>query len=160
MLAVKDTPRQSPCSEKGTIMQFSVKHRSAGFIRIRLSSGKISLEESRKLRLAILALPQTKDVRIFRNTGGLGIYYEGSEESLIKVLKSLDPSCLGDAAYPRTDPESPFLDAEEIRKRGLAPHVKRKMRMQFLTEAAFDAVMPAPVQLAWHAVQLYRLEKL
>ncbi|MBQ3975657.1 MAG: hypothetical protein II628_16040, partial [Lachnospiraceae bacterium] len=72
----------------------------------------------------------------------------------------LDPSCPGEAAYPSTDPESPFLDTEEIRKRGLAPHVKRKMRMQFLTEAAFDAVMPAPVQLAYHAIQLYRLEKL
>lgn len=153
-------PRRSFAAGKGYIMQFSVKHRSPGRIRIRLASGKISLEESRKLRLAILALPQTTDVRIFRNTGGLGIYYEGSEESLIKALKGLDPSCLGDAAYPRTDPESPFLDAEEIRKRGLAPHVKRKMRMQFLTEAAFDAVMPAPVQLAWHAVQLYKLEKL
>jgi hypothetical protein len=152
--------RRSLAAGKGYIMQFSVKHRSPGRIRIRLASGKISLEESRKLRLSLLALPQVRDVRIFMNTGGTGIYYDGEEASLLEALKGLDTACPAANAYPDTEPESPFLDAEEIRKRGLAPHVKRKMRMQFLTEAAFDAVMPAPVQLAWHAVQLYRLEKL
>lgn len=34
------------------------------------------------------------------------------------------------------------------------------MRTQILTEAFFDAVMPAPVQLLLHAVQLVRLEKM
>ena len=114
----------------------------------------ISLEESRKLRLAVLALPQTTDVRIFRNTGGLGIYYEGSEESLIRALKGLDMACPGDAAYPSTDPESPFLDAEEIRKRGLAPHVKRKMRMQFLTEAVLGDFFSQIVAQSGHPVAL------
>ncbi len=141
-------------------MQFSVKHRASGFLRIRLLSGTISLEESRKIRLALLSLPQVRDVRIFMNTGGVCIYYEGEESFLLPALRQLDPACPGETAYPDTGPESPFLDMAEIRKRGLAPHVKRKMRMQFMTEAAFDAIMPAPIQLSLHAYQLFRLEKL
>ena len=141
-------------------MQYTVKHRAAGWIRIRLAKGKLTLQESRELRLAILALPQVRDVRLFMQTGGIGISYDGEEGPLLTALKDLDPGRGACQAYPDTEPESPFLDTAEIKQRGLAPHVKRKMRMQLLTEAAFDAIMPAPVQLTYHAYQLYNLEKM
>ena len=141
-------------------MEFTVKHKAAGWIRIRLPKGKITLEESRKLRMAVLALPQVEDVRLFMQTGGIGISFDGEAAPLLQALKAVDPDRDVCGAYPNTEPESPFLDTAEIKRRGLAPHVKRKMRMQMLTEAAFDAIMPAPLQLAYHVIQLHKLEKM
>ncbi len=140
-------------------MKFTVEHRNPGRVRIRLAGGGLTPEESRAVRLALLRIPEVLDVRIYRATGGAGIFYSGEEAALLEHIREAEASP-DPAAYPDTEPESPFLNAEEIRRRGLDPHFKRKMRRHILAEAFFDVVMPMPVQLAYHAGQLIRLEKM
>lgn len=141
-------------------MRFAVEHATPGRIRIR-TADRISLEESRSLRLAILGIEGVTDVRFYRNTGSIAVFFSGPLDKLTAALAALDGTAIpASKEYPDTKPDSPFLDAGEIERRGLHPHFKRKMRTQILTEAFFDAVMPAPVQLLFHAVQLVRLEKM
>lgn len=140
-------------------MQFTVEHTSPGRIRIR-TSGKISLKESRRLRLAILGIEGVTDVRFYQNTGGIAVFFKCPREALLAELAALDETGISSKEYPETHPDSPYLDSKEIKNRGLHPHFKRKMRNQILTEAFFDAVMPAPVQLLLHVVQLARLDKM
>lgn len=141
-------------------MKFSIEHKSRGRIRIRVPGGKISLAESRKIRLALLGIPEVTDVRIYQASGGVGVFYEGSCEALIAKMQALDVHADEHRQYPDTKPESPYLDADEIKKRGLAPHFKRKMRKQIIMEAAADVIMPMPLQLLYHVYQLRQIDKM
>jgi hypothetical protein len=60
----------------------------------------------------------------------------------------------------KKDNENAMISAEEMRKRKLDPELKRKLRMRILGETIADAILPLPVQLAYHAYQMVTLKKI
>ena len=50
------------------------------------------------------------------------------------------------------------VDAKELSTRKLDPALKRKMRARILVEAGADLLLPAPVQIVYHAWQLVTLK--
>ena len=77
---------------------------------------------------------------------------EERQELLQRLQRIQDPHLLEEAFRNHK------VDAKELSTRKLDPALKRKMRVRILAEAGADLLLPAPVQIVYHAWQLVTLK--
>lgn len=160
-------------------MNFTIEHQTPGAMRIRME-GKKPSERTAAAICAILSRTQgIRDVRIYPATRGLRISYSMDRADVIRILRELDPETIREVKQEMKaekrelleklqniqDPhlleaalQNHTVDSKELSTRKLDPELKRKMRQRILVEAGADLLLPAPVQLAYHAWQLVTLK--
>ena len=136
-------------------IEAETKHR----IRIRIGIRKLTQEQANILRYTFSHAPGVTDVTIYRATGGCAITYNGDREEIIRRLNAFNYDNVQMMAEKK-DIENARISSEEMKNRKLDPELKRKLRLRILGEAVADAVLPLPVQLAYHAYQMVTLKQL
>ena len=133
-------------------IEAETKHR----IRIRIGARKLTDEQAKILQYAF---GRATAVTVYKATAGCAITYTGDRFEIIRRLNSFNFDNVQMMAEKK-DEENARISAEEMRKRKLDPELKRKFRMRILGETIADAVLPLPVQLAYHAYQMVTLKEM
>lgn len=132
-------------------MKYNICHDGSGYMRIRIDRGRISETEAEVLRFAFSRLKGLKAVMLYPATGGIGLRYSMTRDELIRRLDAF--------LYENVS----FLAKEESRRRTIAGagrgevNCSRKKRRNILIEAIADSILPAPLQLAYHAWQYVQI---
>ena len=140
-------------------MDYRIEAETDHRIRIRIGTRKLTEEQSKILNYAISNAPGVTGVTIYKATAGCAITFTGDRREIIRRLNSFNLNNVQMMAEKK-DKENAMISAEEMRKRKLDPELKRKLRMRILGETIADAVLPLPVQLAYHAYQMVTLKKI
>ena len=140
-------------------MDYRIEAETDHRIRIRICTRKLTEEQSKILKYAFSNAPSVTGVTIYKATAGCAITYTGDRREIIRRLNSFNLNNVQMMAEKK-DKENAMISAEEMRKRKLDPELKRKLRMRILGETIADAVLPLPVQLAYHAYQMVTLKKI
>ncbi|MBQ9611480.1 MAG: hypothetical protein IJV14_02680 [Lachnospiraceae bacterium] len=136
-------------------MKYRIEHESNHRIRIRIFERMTpSMEEV--LEYALTSIDGVKEVSIYPATDGIAIRYVKNRD---RILAKLDRLRFDNVVMmSRQIEKSTKINAAEIRERTLDPALKRKLRMRIVAEALADAVLPLPVQTAYHVYQLVTLK--
>ena len=140
-------------------MDYRIEAETDHRIRIRIGTRKLTEEQSKILKYAISNAPGVTGVTIYKATAGCAITFTGDRREIIRRLNSFNLNNVQMMAEKK-DKENAMISAEEMRKRKLDPELKRKLRMRILGETTADAVLPLPVQLAYHAYQMVTLKEM
>ena len=140
-------------------MDYRIEAETDHRIRIRIGTRKLTEEQSKILKYAISNAPCVTGVTIYKATAGCAITFTGDRREIIRRLNSFNLNNVQMMAEKK-DKENAMISAEEMRKRKLDPELKRKLRMRILGETIADAILPLPVQLAYHAYQMVTLKKI
>lgn len=140
-------------------MKYRIEHESHSRMRIRLYTGALSDAQTKVIEYAFSAISGVKAVTVYPPTSGVAIQYSGNEEARNAILERLDRFRFENVElFAKEMEENPQIDEEEVRERKLSPELKRKLRTRIVIEAAADALLPMPVQLAYHAYQFIWLK--
>ena len=140
-------------------MHYTNEHESSHSLRVRLDMKKIDPVLADILRCDLQTLPEVQKVIAYPSTAGLTIRFSGDKKPALEKLSKLSQDDLVFVkGLMETPGEETYFDMEELKRRRIDPVLKKKMRKRILAEAAADVILPAPVQIAYHAYQLYRLE--
>ena len=160
-------------------MKFTVEHETSSSMRIRMAGDKPSKRTGDAICAILSRTAGIHKVRIYPATKGLMIRHSLSRDALIGILEELDPETIREAKQELKEERQELLqrlqriqdphlleealrnhkvDAKELSTRKLDPALKRKMRMRILAEAGADLLLPAPVQIVYHAWQLVTLK--
>ena len=136
-------------------IEAETKHR----IRIRIGTRKLTEEQAKILKYAFGRAPGVTGVTIYKATAGCAIAYDGDRLEILRRLNNFNFDNVQMMAEKK-DEENAKISAEEMKKRKLDPELKRKLRLRILGETIADAVLPLPVQLAYHAYQMVTLKEM
>ena len=161
-------------------MHYTVEHRTTNSIRIHLPK-TIGDDRTEAAAALLRKTAGIKKVTRYRATHGLRIDHELPDATLEKLLKELNGETLRMAEEEVHEEREALLerlrhiedphileaalqghrvDFRELSARKLDPALKRRMRLRILGEAAADLLLPAPVQVAYHAWQIVTLKSL
>ena len=114
-------------------MDYHIEAETKHRIRIKIGIRKLTQEQANILRYTFSHAPGVTDVTIYRATGGCAITYNGDRGEIIRRLNAFN--------YDNVQMMAEKKDIENA-------------------EAVADAVLPLPVQLAYHAYQMVTLKQL
>ena len=159
-------------------MKFTVEHETSSSMRIRMAGDKPSKRTGDAICAILSRTAGIHKVRVYPATKGL-IHHSLSRDALVGILEELDPETIREAKQELKEERQELLhrlqriqdphlleealrnhkvDAKELSTRKLDPALKRKMRLRILAEAGADLLLPAPVQIVYHAWQLVTLK--
>ena len=139
-------------------MQYTIEAETNHRIRIRLGSRKLTEEQAKILKYAFSGIPGVTGVAIYRASAGCALYFDCDRAEIIRRLDAFRLDNVRMMA--QKEEEAKTISAAEMRSRKLDPALKRKLRMRILGETVADALLPLPVQLAFHAYQMITLKEL
>ena len=140
-------------------MNYRIESESAHRIRIRLFTRTLTGEQADILRYAFSNAPGVTRVTVYRATACCALEYRCAREQVISRLDAFRFENVRMMAE-KEEQQREKISASEMKDRKLEPALKRKLRMRILGETIADAVLPLPVQLAYHAWQMITLKEL
>ncbi|MBQ7535820.1 MAG: hypothetical protein IJT43_09425 [Stomatobaculum sp.] len=162
-------------------MKFTVEHETSSSMRIRLKGDKPSKRTGEAIHAILSRTAGIKNVRIYPATKGIFVRHSLDRETLIGILKELDPETIQEVKQELKEERHELIerlqriqdpqvleealqnhrvDVKELQTRKLDPELKRRMRIRIFVEAGADLLLPAPVQVVYHAWQLVTLKSL
>ena len=139
-------------------MQYRIESETKNRIRIRLYSRKLTDEQAGILEYAFSNAPGVTKVTLYPATAGCAITYSGDRTQIIRRLDAFRFENVRMMA--QKEESKAAISMNEMKDRKLDPALKRRLRMRVLGETIADAVLPLPVQLAYHAYQMVTLRDL
>lgn len=140
-------------------MNYTIASESRHRIRVNISSRKITQEQAKILQYAFSGIPGVTKVTVYRATGDCAIMYDCDRTDIIRRLNKFNFGNVQMLAE-KEDAAKAKISSDEMKRRKLDPELKRKLRLRIMGEALADAVLPLPVQLAYHAYQMVTLKEL
>ena len=140
-------------------MRYHIEAETRHRIRIRIGIRKLTDEQAQILQYAFSRAPGVTGVTTYKATGGCAITYNCDRSEIVRRLNTFNYDNVQMMAEKKAV-ENARISSEEMKNRKLDPQLKRKLRTRILGEAIADALLPLPVQLAYHAYQMITLKEL
>ena len=137
-------------------MKFEIKHTTNHYIRIRLGKKTINDNEAFNLKYTLLEEKclHITNVIVHQRPAALMIEHEGKNDDIANYLENLDLEALN-VDIPSY--HNAITSKKDFYKR-MTPSLKRELRKEVLVEAAIDILLPEPVGIAYHVLQLASLQ--
>lgn len=140
-------------------MLYTVEHETKHRLRIRLGCRRLTGEQANILKYAFGSVSGVTGVTVYPATAGCAIEFNCDRQEVIRRLDAFHFENVRMMARKQEEQKAAISSAE-MKDRKLDPDLKRRLRLRILGEAVADAVLPLPVQLAYHAYQMVTLRNL
>lgn len=136
-------------------MKYDIKHTTPHYIRIRFARNILNDIEAYNLKKILLDKSDLniKKVIINKRPASLIIEHNGIQGDIEKFLDCIDLKNLNTDIPVFSDV---ITSKKELYKR-MAPELRQKLRNEIMLEAAMDVILPAPIGIAYHMIQLASL---
>ena len=137
-------------------MKFEVKHSTNHYLRLRIVKRSFADNEAFTIKQLLLDNEKLKVSKIIVNQkpASLIIEHDGNQEDIENYLKELT---VDDLNVDIPESNTALYSKKEFYKR-LTPQLKRELKKEILMEAALDILLPEPIGIAYHLLQVACLE--
>ena len=151
-------------------MKCKVVHETGSSLRVKILGRQLSYKEYEALHGLLEKTEGVQRIRTFWATGSIALNFRGDRERLLATVRGISEEDLAKAveenrrALAELGKNTPvdFVDLKKLKKQGkkMSSLWKRRLNRRILIEAAADMILPAPVQVAYHAYQMLVLQSL
>lgn len=133
-------------------MKFEVKHSTNHYLRLRIAKREFTDNEAFNIKQLLFDNENLKVSKVIVNQkpASLTIEHDGDQEDIENFLKELAVENLN-ADIPEGN--TAIYTKKEFYKR-LTPQLKRELKKEILLEAALDVLLPEPIGIAYHLLQV------
>lgn len=133
-------------------MEFEVKHSTNHYLRLRIAKREFTDNEAFNIKQILFDNENLKVSKVIVNQkpASLTIEHDGDQEDIENFLKELAVENLN-ADIPEGN--TAICSKKEFYKR-LTPQLKRELKKEILLEAALDVLLPEPIGIAYHLLQV------
>ena len=156
-------------------MKCKVVHETGGSLRVKILGRQLSYKEYEALHGLLEKTKVVQRIRTYWATGSIALNFRGDRERLLATIRGISEEdlaaavvenrrALAELGKKEIEQNTPvdFVDLKKLKKQGkkMSSLWKRRLNRRILIEAAADMILPAPVQVAYHAYQMLVLQSL
>ena len=156
-------------------MKCKVVHETGGSLRVKILGRQLSYKEYEALHGLLEKAEGVQRIRTYWATGSIALNFRGDRERLLATIRGISEEdlaaaveenrrALAELGKKEIEQNTPvdFVDLKKLKKQGkkMSSLWKRRLNRRILIEAAADMILPAPVQVAYHAYQMLVLQSL
>ena len=153
-------------------MKCKVVHETGGSLRVKILGRQLSYKEYEALDGLLEKAEGVQRIRTYWATGSIALNFRGDRERLLATIRGISEEdlaaaveenrrALAELGKKELEQNTP-VDLKKLKKQGkkMSSLWKRRLNRRILIEAAADMILPAPVQVAYHAYQMLVLQSL
>lgn len=156
-------------------MKCKVVHETGGSLRVKILGRQLSYKEYEALHGLLEKAEGVQCIRTYWATGSIALNFRSDRERLLATIRGISEEdlaaaveenrrALAELGKKEIEQNTPvdFVDLKKLKKQGkkMSSLWKRRLNRRILIEAAADMILPAPVQVAYHAYQMLVLQSL